>query len=307
MQSFTKFVTTVLQGSFGSYQRSYPLGAAPVVVSGSFDSAPRPIPFKQILVSVIASAVVGTATVAGVHAARDYAAPLVTTPPSTSATASAVGTATPAPTPQPAPTNTPAATPTVTAKAKACTPSSVPAASATTSGKAPGIYTNVSSPSYYSVYGNSLDQVRNQILSCGPNVGGGRRYAAVTSYAASWSFAHTPVAGDANTCTISNPVFVMNVTQGLPTYQNDAAPASVKTAWGKFISGLTTHENGHTALDVATARDIYTKLQNYPAMSCIDIHNSATAMIKAELAKLNAQNSNYDNDTNHGETQGSVL
>jgi len=174
-------------------------------------------------------------------------------------------------------------------------------------GDAPaGLSVQVDPIHYYKIYGLDSSEVRQQIINCAPNLGGGADYTGYTTYSLSWRYDY--LVSGAGQCAIGNAKVGLHISEVLPAWQSAAqAPASYGTAWQRFITSLDTHEQGHVAFDKQYAAQALADLQNLPAAPCDQISAMADAAVKADLAALNQANDNYDAVTNHGATQGAIL
>jgi predicted secreted Zn-dependent protease len=172
------------------------------------------------------------------------------------------------------------------------------------SGASAGLTQQVDAPAHYQIYGNDDSTVRAQIAQCAPKMGSGE-FTGDTSYTINWQYNYS-ANGDA--CTLSNAKVGVHINEVLPNwYGSTAVSAGFVAKWQAFMSGLTTHEQGHVSLDLAMANTMLAQLQTFTAPSCETIVSVVNIQMQNELATLNAQNENYDTQTNHGATQGAIL
>jgi len=196
---------------------------------------------------------------------------------------------------------TPKPTSTAVAAIPSCIPASTPVPNVDANGYTPGVHVITPTPVYYPVYGRNLDQVRQQLHNCGPQISG-VRHDAVTTYTASWGYKYQPLDTDPGTCKIIEPVVVMQIVQVLPAWQNSTA-----AAWQKYGANLTAHENGHAELDAAGASTLYKTLSNLSPLPCANVDATINATANGVLGSLNVANNLYDDQTGHGATQGATL
>lgn len=109
-----------------------------------------------------------------------------------------------------------------------------------------------------------------------------------------------PVASDN-----AGPVRVASVsiseTTELPTWSDRAAaPAAAQTEWDRFLKVLTAHEKHHVDLDKAPLNNIHAKAIGKSEA------DANTAINDADT-KANTDNTNYDNTTQHGITEGTTI
>ena len=203
--------------------------------------------------------------------------------------------------PAPAPATTPATT------SPSCTPgvdTSVQAPSV--SADQPGLHQVAVTSNTYTVFGDSVDAVNAQMARCTPTNNGNDRFAASTVYSINWSFRYQ--SGTDGLCTVTSASVGLAIGQIFPAWQPSSGSSSaLRNSWQTFITNLATHENGHRALDQATAATILSDLQNVPATNCGDIEAAANNKANSDLAALDQANDAYDSNTNHGVTQGAIL
>jgi len=183
-----------------------------------------------------------------------------------------------------------------------------PPAEPAVSASQPGLHQNIIAPAHYTVYGNTVAEINNQINSCTPVTANSDegRFAASTDYAIAWNFNYQ--SGSDGLCHINQVSVGINVTTVFPNWQSTAGvTAGTAASWQRFISSLNTHENGHIQLDTQYAQQILNDLQNYPATDCASIVSAANGRANLDLALLDQANNDYDAYTNHGATQGATL
>lgn len=213
----------------------------------------------------------------------------------------------------PMPTTTPSSpAPTTTAQTSAavenCTPagkSSLPSA-LNLSTMSDGLTNIIDTPSTYKIFGNTATQIRNQLRSCAPSNGSGEVFAGETGYTLTWQYAATTT--DGGLCTLSRLKIGLHVTMSLPAWSPSAqATSGLANQWKNFISNLNIHENGHVALDTQYANQLLSDLQSMPAADCATLNAAVQTKATTTLANLDTANATYDNQTNHGATQGAIL
>lgn len=170
----------------------------------------------------------------------------------------------------------------------------------------PGFHQSIQAPFRYTVYGNNVAETNSQIASCTPINESEGRFAASTDYSINWVVSYRTRAD--GLCYINQASVGLNTAQAFPAWQATAgSSAAMASIWQKFITNLTTHENGHLQLDQSGAAQIYNDLINLPAADCGSIAAAAKARSNADMAALNQANADYDAATGHGTTQGAVL
>ena len=169
--------------------------------------------------------------------------------------------------------------------------------------------TQVSDPtSYYRIYGNNSDQIESQVRQCAPTTNGsdGAEFAAETSYSlnAQYNWAED----SSGYCRVTGAKVGLHINMILPQWQPNAdSEAGLAVSWQTYINNLTTHENGHVAIDKQYAAQLLNDLQAFPAGDCASIADSLKTKVNADIAALDAANDAYDAATNHGATQGAIV
>lgn len=201
-------------------------------------------------------------------------------------------------------------TPTVQAPTpvQACTPLTVSNPnSLDLSATAPGLHVQYDTPVYYQIYGNTASQLRTQIAHCAPGATSSSEaeYTGDTSYNLSWQYT-TLVSG--NGCTITNVQVGLHIATTLPLWQPTIQAATgLGSRWQQFMGALATHEHGHAQLDANYAGAILQRLNSLGNMDCSTVTNAVQSAVDSGVRTLNNANDAYDQQTNHGATQGAVL
>lgn len=162
--------------------------------------------------------------------------------------------------------------------------------------------------SSYKVYGNSTNQINNQIFSCTPVQIGGNKFAASTDYAITWSVAYVTVSSNPGMCRVSSAGVGLNMSMVFPSWQpSKSASKQTKQQWNSFIAELKSHESEHAQINQRYANKVLAKLKNLPATSCSSIASQANAKANAVVNSMDSANKNLDSHTNHGANTGARL
>ncbi|HEX5447953.1 MAG TPA: DUF922 domain-containing protein, partial [Candidatus Saccharimonadales bacterium] len=177
------------------------------------------------------------------------------------------------------------------------------------SDKSEGLHIVQDRTSFYRVYGNTLDQIRQQMRTCAPATGGTdaqSEFAAETSYNLSSQYSWT--ADEAGVCHVSSVKVGLHINMVLPKWQSPVnADDSLTITWGNYTNHLRTHENGHAAIDKSYASKLLNDLKNFPSTDCSSIADKLKSKAKADISALDSANNVYDASTNHGATQGATF
>lgn len=167
-----------------------------------------------------------------------------------------------------------------------------------------GLTTVVDAPTYYQVYGTTMDELRSAVENC-PFRRSAGTFHGVTSYQLNWSY--SPVS-DGTTCTLRSIRVGMHVNQYLPLFiPSTTTPVTITATWSAYAAALKAHEDGHTAINRDYAQRLTTALQQASAVDCTSLAAQAETTLQSYTVMLNTANELYDSQTNHGATQGAVL
>jgi predicted secreted Zn-dependent protease len=194
------------------------------------------------------------------------------------------------------------------ASVPACSPLAFPDPSGLDlSATATGLHIQNDTPTYYQIYGNTASQLRTQITHCAPGATGSSdaEYTGETSYSLSWQY-YTSVSN--NGCTVTNVQVGIHIATALPTWQSTTQAATgLASRWQQFASALTTHEHGHAVLDANYAASLVQRLNALGPIDCNVITSTVQNTVDSTVRALNTANDTYDQQTDHGATQGAVL
>jgi predicted secreted Zn-dependent protease len=166
---------------------------------------------------------------------------------------------------------------------------------------ADGLMRVVETPHYYSVYGQTVEQISQQLAQCSPT-----GYFATTNYNMNWTYSTQNVGG--GRCAISRVRVGMHIIVQYPMWQDDGnAPDNVRSQWQKLSANLVAHEQGHVTRNVQTAQSLVGSLRAIQPASCAGVKAKAASVIADHYARLRASHTSYDTETNHGQTQGAWL
>lgn len=170
-----------------------------------------------------------------------------------------------------------------------------------------GLHTQTGAATQYQVYGNTASELRDQIQRCAPGANGSTsaEFTGQTEYSLGWQYT---IAANDTGCTLTDVKVSLYTAVILPYWQTpNAAATGLAGRWQAFMTGLTTHEQGHVALDTTYANRILDSLNSLGTQSCDTIDASAKAVAANGATALEQANDSYDTATNHGATQGAVL
>jgi predicted secreted Zn-dependent protease len=138
---------------------------------------------------------------------------------------------------------------------------------------------------FYTVTGSTANEIRNSLNQNRPGSYDG------------WAQWHFTWSG----CQDGGVQVNYTITVDFPQWSLPANPSgTLVQSWNLYINALALHEQGHVDLVMAAVPDFIDTLQNVP---CNEINATANAM----LAEINHVNEQYDEETDHGATQGAVF
>lgn len=165
-----------------------------------------------------------------------------------------------------------------------------------------GVTTIEDSPQTYRIFGDTVDEQRQQLQQCAPV----DDFAGAASYRISWQYSYA-VRSD-GLCRVVLPKIGLHLNMIVPKWNaGPGANESTREAWQTFSKNLSVHEQGHYAISRAHAKAMLRQLQDVPAQSCATIQTSADAVMDTALKALQIAEEHYDGSTDHGATQGALL
>jgi predicted secreted Zn-dependent protease len=155
---------------------------------------------------------------------------------------------------------------------------------------------------YYTVRGSTVDDLRSQVKTLGPQKGG-KRFDAGTEYQIRWRNRSVTANG---ICRFDSVVVHLNVKFIYPRWQiPPSASERLVNTWRRYFTKLLEHENGHLDLALAGCREILQAIkQIQPEITCRAIEEKAESIAEAIVARVQKKQLEYDRVTDHGTTQG---
>ncbi len=168
-----------------------------------------------------------------------------------------------------------------------------------------GISSDVSEQTY-TVYGDTARSLGDNLKRCAPfsSSGDGHAY---TAYRINWTFTPQPLT--AETCTITDVKVGSRIVYHYPNWANSgSATDNLVSQWTVYMERLREHETGHGNYVEASANNILGILNSLPvALNCDEATVNATNAALRELDRLKANHKAYDQETQHGATQGALF
>jgi predicted secreted Zn-dependent protease len=153
--------------------------------------------------------------------------------------------------------------------------------------------------SYYDITGSTADELRDSMNQLRPRDrwDGNLPVDSYTDWYIAWTW---PGYGTEN-CDLSTAVVTYRINVIMPRWQapGDASPELI-AKWEKYLQSLARHEKGHVENIVNNYSNVKTVIQ---AATC----STANTEAQKVLEQLRRFDSDYDSETNHGESQGAIF
>lgn len=155
---------------------------------------------------------------------------------------------------------------------------------------------------YYTVRGGSVENLRSQVKTLGPQKGG-KRYDAGTEYQIRWRYRSVTANG---ICRFDSAVVLLNVKFIYPRWEiPPSASERLVQTWKRYYTNLLRHEDGHLDLALTGSRELLQAIKEIlPEITCRSIEAKADSFAEAIVASVQKKQVEYDRITDHGATQG---
>lgn len=158
---------------------------------------------------------------------------------------------------------------------------------------------------YYDVSGNTKNELKEQMAKLGPECGKETRCHAYTNWSIDWTYP----ARNGNSC---EPITVtVSAEYTLPRWiDKENAPSSLKTEWDAYLVKLQAHETHHKDIAVTYGQKMIEKIKainNYGSCRELEDQISAAYASPEVVNACTLATQKYDDDTNHGATEGVIF
>lgn len=158
---------------------------------------------------------------------------------------------------------------------------------------------------YYEIKGDNAGELRREMSRNGIKWDDGKTYDALTTWNVKWDYEYKRTEKGCSTDSFKTTV---DIIFRYPKWvQTDSAPETLLTKWNSYMNNLIAHENGHRDMAVQQAADFAHAVAERSAPSCAELDREVDALGHEQMAKLNADEKDYDTTTIHGTTQGAVF
>ncbi|MDK2125865.1 DUF922 domain-containing protein [Parachitinimonas caeni] len=113
----------------------------------------------------------------------------------------------------------------------------------------------------------------------------------------------------AGKCLVDQIDITLRVKTLLPKWLDaEAADESIKRRWARFSEALRQHEAGHAEFGNKAAAELHEILSNFPAAdNCEQLQSLVDGTSEAVISRHAQADQEYDQQTQHGTTQGAVF
>ena len=156
---------------------------------------------------------------------------------------------------------------------------------------------------YYQITGSTADELRTQMDQLGYTDEFGHRWDAYTEWHVNWSY---PYSATSNNCTSGLVQVQTQITFIFPQWNApESASQDLIDRWDTYMAALQEHEDGHKKIAIEAGYEILQAINALPAYpSCSELEQAADAVGEIILEQYRQQQATYDQNTEHGRTQG---
>ena len=160
---------------------------------------------------------------------------------------------------------------------------------------------------FYDIKGTSIKELKQQMKLGGTKWSDGKVYAALTTWDIQYNYEIIEKNGSYSIKSVATDISVVYILPNRVTTATDG-PDLQAGDWGKFMDHLKEHEHGHKDISVKTAAEINEALASLGSTSSkADLDKVAKLLVEAKFKQLKKLHIAYDEETQHGITQGAIL
>lgn len=151
---------------------------------------------------------------------------------------------------------------------------------------------------YYSIFGTTGAELYSEMSAKGPE-----GFFATTRHEYSYNYRTSMINGR---CRIAARSIDMDITYTMPRWENEStADAELQARWKEWYRLIDLHEQDHGAFAESGYNDILSGWRRIgSSANCQEIRNQVEQVYSSIRARVNQQNAEYDQSTNHGQSQG---
>ncbi len=159
---------------------------------------------------------------------------------------------------------------------------------------------------YYEVCGCCEKDLKSDLKKKCLRWDDGRKYDSITNWKLKWKYGYTRAP---EACAADSFIVTADIIFHAPKWASTTdAPQTLVAKWDSYIDNLMMHERGHRDRAVEAAADLTNEVAALPpARSCGELDREIQALGRARMKKLLEDQKAYDEETNHGASQGAVF
>ncbi|WP_281850823.1 DUF922 domain-containing protein [Dyella sp. GSA-30] len=155
----------------------------------------------------------------------------------------------------------------------------------------------------YDVHGSTVNEIARDLDRNSPLILQGRRMQGVTEWKIQTAYRWRI---DGSRCVLEQFDATLKVDMTLPHWVQPKRPSpQLVQQWERYIAALRTHENGHFEIGEDAQQEMLARAKSLgPAADCQILAQQINDLIAAVIDAHHRLELEYDDKTNHGETQG---
>jgi predicted secreted Zn-dependent protease len=155
---------------------------------------------------------------------------------------------------------------------------------------------------YYNVSGATAQAIRASINQSRPADDRGQRHDALTKWNLRFSYKTMPRQGG---CAVSAMDVTLTLQVILPRWVNESAGSpDLVNSWRRYQVAIVTHENGHKQVALNGANRLRNEALSARGPNCNVLGPQLDAMTASIVNQIRGQQNLYDQQTDHGSSQG---
>lgn len=156
---------------------------------------------------------------------------------------------------------------------------------------------------YHPIAGSTGNELRAQMDQLGRTDESGHHWDAYTEWYVNWSYPYSTLN---NNCTTGPIKVQVEITFTFPQWSApENATQDLIDKWNAYLNALQLHEDGHRQIATQAGYEILRAINALPAYpSCAELEQAADTTGEDILEQYRQQEAIYDQNTEHGVTQG---
>jgi predicted secreted Zn-dependent protease len=151
---------------------------------------------------------------------------------------------------------------------------------------------------YYSIYGNTFEELFNSMENRSPVSQGGKKFYAHTNWYVKYNYYYN---SSNQKCWMSNVNSSVDIKYTMPQWKRgESVDANTKGHWHEYFHNLKEHELGHGKNGINAAEEVERTLESMSAINCSTLEKNANNTAQSIIKKYSLIDIQYDQRTNHG-------